>query len=86
MATDSLTGRIGAAGDFETMTPLFQANCERLQLEWANYEAATRQILANPDFGFVVIVESAGAPVGFASFTFEWSDWRDGAFFWLQGL
>ena len=57
-----------------------------MQYEWANYETAVKQILENSDFGFVVVCESGDDLVGFVAFTFEWSDWRDGAFFWLQGL
>ena len=72
--------------DFEELKPLLQSNCERMQYQWANYEAATKQILANPDFGFILMAKDASQPVGFVSFTFEWSDWRDGAFFWMQGL
>ena len=57
-----------------------------MQYEWTNYEAAVKQILENSDFGFVLVSESGDGLVGFVAFTFEWSDWRDGAFFWLQGL
>ena len=44
-------------------------------------------ILENPEYGFVIMAEKAGGEVaGFISLTFEWSDWRNGVFFWMQGL
>ena len=90
MATENNSSYVTRAAkieDFESLTPLMQASCERLQHKWENYEAAMKQILANPEYGFVLLsADESGAPVGFISFTFEWSDWRDGAFFWLQGL
>ena len=51
-----------------------------MQYEWSKYEAAARLILANPDYGFVIMAENAtGEAAGFISLTFEWSDWRYGA-------
>ena len=32
------------------------------------------------------MVENGSTAVGFTAFTFEYSDLRDGAFFWMQGL
>ena len=32
------------------------------------------------------MAEAGGQIVGFLSFSFEFSDWRNGAFFWMQGM
>ena len=32
------------------------------------------------------MAEEGGQIVGFLSFSFEFSDWRNGAFFWMQGM
>ena len=58
-----------------------------MQYDWSKYETAIRHSLANPEFGFTIMAENAaGEAVGFVSVTFEWSDWRNAVFFWMQGL
>ena len=87
MASDGFSGRLASIADFEKLTPLLQANCQRMQYEWSKYEAAARMILENPEYGFVVMAEKeSGEAAGFVSLTFEWSDWRNGVFFWMQGF
>uniref|UniRef100_A0A7S3HWA9 N-acetyltransferase domain-containing protein n=1 Tax=Favella ehrenbergii TaxID=182087 RepID=A0A7S3HWA9_9SPIT len=82
-----MTGRAATAADFDKLQPLFQANCQRMQYEWSKYEFAAKHILTNPEYGFIIMVEKAdGQAVGFVSLTFEWSDWRNGVFFWMQGF
>ncbi|MSR53434.1 MAG: GNAT family N-acetyltransferase [Gemmataceae bacterium] len=36
--------------------------------------------------GFYLVAESAGEVVGQLMITFEWSDWRDGWFWWIQSV
>ncbi|QSZ67503.1 GNAT family N-acetyltransferase [Methanofollis aquaemaris] len=43
-------------------------------------------VLADPAKGFYLIAESDGRVVGQGMVTFEWSDWRDGVFWWLQSV
>ena len=57
-----------------------------MNLDWEKYRKAAVMILSNVDFGTVVVAEQGQKLVGFMMFTYEWSDWRDGVFFWLQGL
>ena len=83
---EGLTGRVATIADFDKLTPLLQANCQRLNYAWANYEVAVKQILENPELGVLLMVENGSTAVGFTAFTFEYSDLRDGAFFWMQGL
>jgi ribosomal protein S18 acetylase RimI-like enzyme len=45
-----------------------------------------RSILADPAKGFYTIAERDGEPIGQAMITFEWSDWRDGWYWWLQSV
>ncbi|PKN56334.1 MAG: GNAT family N-acetyltransferase [Deltaproteobacteria bacterium HGW-Deltaproteobacteria-14] len=42
--------------------------------------------LADPAKGFYLVAERDGAPVGQTMVTYEWSDWRDGTFFWIQSV
>jgi GNAT superfamily N-acetyltransferase len=39
-----------------------------------------------PDKGFYVIAEAEGKIVGGLMVTFEWSDWRNGWFWWIQSV
>jgi GNAT superfamily N-acetyltransferase len=42
--------------------------------------------LADPTKGRYLIAELDGAPVGSLLVTKEWSDWRDGWFWWIQSV
>ena len=45
-----------------------------------------RAVLADPAKGFYTLAERGGEPVGQAMVTFEWSDWRDGWYWWIQSV
>ena len=53
--------------------------------------AGIRNLLRNPRYGFYVVAEHC-APgkerevVGSIMVTYEWSDWRDGVFWWIQSV
>jgi ribosomal protein S18 acetylase RimI-like enzyme len=48
--------------------------------------AGVRALLANPAAGFYVVAEMDGRVVGALMLTKEWSDWRNGAFWWIQSV
>lgn len=45
-----------------------------------------RALLANPNGGIYFVAEAEAAPVGQTLITYEWSDWRNGNFWWLQSV
>nr|WP_240151795.1 GNAT family N-acetyltransferase [Oleiagrimonas citrea] len=45
-----------------------------------------RGVLDEPRRGFYLIAERDGEPVGSLLVTYEWSDWRNGDFFWIQSV
>ena len=47
--------------------------------------AGVRSLLANRAAGFYVIAED-DRPVGALMITTEWSDWRNGSFWWVQSV
>jgi ribosomal protein S18 acetylase RimI-like enzyme len=49
-------------------------------------EAGIRYLMANPAEGFYLIAEDDGISVGTLMVTFEWSDWRNGRFWWIQSV
>lgn len=48
--------------------------------------AGVRQMLSRPDLGFYLVAESSGEVAGCLGITFEWSDWRNGLFWWIQSV
>lgn len=43
-------------------------------------------VFDHPARGFYLLAEQAGAPVGCLLITHEWSDWRDGDWWWFQSV
>ena len=62
------------------------ADTEDLVLDRARLLAGVRAVLADPGKGFYTMAERAGAPVGQLLITREWSDWRNGDFWWIQSV
>jgi ribosomal protein S18 acetylase RimI-like enzyme len=48
--------------------------------------AGVRGLLARPASGFYVIAENPGRVAGSLLITKEWSDWRNGDFWWIQSV
>ena len=46
----------------------------------------TRAVLADPALGRYFVAEADGQPVGQLMLTYEWSDWRNGVFWWIQSV
>ena len=43
-------------------------------------------VLTRDDLGFYLVAENAGRPVGQLLITYEWSDWRNAFFWWIQSV
>jgi len=48
--------------------------------------AGVQRLLRDPALGFYLVAERAGQVVGCLMVTFEWSDWRNGHFWWIQSV
>ena len=48
--------------------------------------AGVAAVLTEPRRGFYLIAEQAGAIAGCLMITYEWSDWRNGDWWWLQSV
>ena len=59
---------------------------EHKQLDPGVVGAGVRAALADPGKGLYFIAESNGRRVGQLMFTYEWSDWRNGTFWWIQSV
>jgi ribosomal protein S18 acetylase RimI-like enzyme len=71
---------------------LIEFNCamaletERKELLPEVIGAGVRSLLASPAAGFYVVAEAEGSVVGALLITKEWSDWRNGNFWWIQSV
>ena len=59
---------------------------EHKTLDAATLARGVRAVLADPAKGFYTLAERGGEAVGQAMVTFEWSDWRDGWYWWVQSV
>lgn len=48
--------------------------------------AGVRRLLSDPALGFYVVAEHEGQVVACLMVTNEWSDWRNGLFWWIQSV
>ena len=48
--------------------------------------AGVRGLLAHPAAGFYLLAEVDGVVIGALMLTKEWSDWRNGSFWWIQSV
>lgn len=48
--------------------------------------AGVRRFIERPHFGFYLVAEDDASVIGSLMITYEWSDWRDGLFWWIQSV
>ena len=59
---------------------------ENLLLEPARVKAGVEALLRDPAKGTYFVAEADGEVIGQLLITHEWSDWRNGDFWWLQSV
>ena len=59
---------------------------ERKRLAPGRVTAGVRALLADPARGVYFIAEVGGELAGQLLITYEWSDWRNGVFWWIQSV
>jgi len=59
---------------------------EDVALDPLRVAAGVAAVLADPAKGFYLLAELGGRVVGQLLVTFEWSDWRNGTFWWIQSV
>lgn len=62
------------------------AETEDHALDAATVDAGVRGLLAHPARGFYLLAEVDGTRAGSLLVTFEWSDWRNGTYWWIQSV
>ncbi len=81
--------RRGTASDAETIAGFNAAmalETEKLSLERPRMLEGVRAVLRDVSKGFYLVAELRGRAVGQMMITYEWSDWRNGVFWWIQSV
>jgi ribosomal protein S18 acetylase RimI-like enzyme len=74
------------AADIARFNQAMALETERRHLDELTVQAGVRSLFERPDLGFYVVAEQDGQPAGCLLITYEWSDWRNGVFWWLQSV
>ncbi len=59
---------------------------EHKRLDEATVLRGVGAVFADPAKGFYIVAEKEGEVIGQLMITTEWSDWRDGWFWWIQSV
>lgn len=62
------------------------AETESKTLDRARLQRGVSAVFDEPRRGFYLVAEHAGAVAGCLLITYEWSDWRDGDWWWIQSV
>ena len=86
----SITIRRGAVADRDVLVAFnraMAAESEDKGLDTATLERGISHLFEHPEDGYYLVAETAaGEIVGALMLTFEWSDWRNGRFWWIQSV
>lgn len=65
---------------------LMAKETENLDLDLPRLRAGVDAVLRDPTKGIYYLAEADGIVVGQTLITYEWSDWRNGLFWWIQSV
>jgi ribosomal protein S18 acetylase RimI-like enzyme len=85
----SMQIRPAAAADLDALAAYNAAmalETEHLELDLERLRAGVKAVLDDAAKGFYLVAEEAGEVAGQLLITYEWSDWRNGVFWWIQSV
>ena len=85
----SIAPRIAGAGDVAALIEFNQAmalETESKLLDTETLRAGVETVLQDPSHGFYVVADAGREIAGALLITYEWSDWRNGRFWWIQSV
>jgi GNAT superfamily N-acetyltransferase len=89
MSNEAVRVRPAESGDAESIVEFNQElarESEGLILPSETVSPGVEALLADPGRGCYFIAEMDGRVVGQIGLTYEWSDWRNGFFWWIQSV
>ena len=81
--------RAATPADIDTIVAFNSAmawETEGIGLDVDRLRRGVTVVLDDPDRGCYFLAEIAGSVVGQLMITYEWSDWRNGCFWWIQSV
>jgi ribosomal protein S18 acetylase RimI-like enzyme len=84
-----LTVRRARPSDLEMLVGFSAAMAEETEgrkLELERLRQGTLAVLDSEKHGYFLVAETEGMVVGQLLITYEWSDWRNGVFWWIQSV
>ena len=81
--------RPATAGDIPVLVTFQQAMASETEdkgLDAHRLQRGIEHLIHHPQEGFYLMAEVEGEPAGSLMVTFEWSDWRNGRFWWIQSV
>ena len=89
MTDDNITIRTAEPRDIKTIVEFNRAmarETEGKDLDERRLRAGVEEIFKLPPLGFYLVAERDSDVVGQMLITYEWSDWRNGVFWWIQSV
>lgn len=89
MSDTAVTIRRAEAGDAQAIADfnrLMALETEAKTLQPEVILNGVKNMIANPAYGFYLVAEQNDQLVGALMITSEWSDWRNGLFWWIQSV
>ena len=89
VADRSVEARLAVAGDAATLAGFNRAmalETEDRVLADGNLVAAVETVLRDSGHGFYAVADTGHELAGALLVTYEWSDWRNGRFWWIQSV
>jgi ribosomal protein S18 acetylase RimI-like enzyme len=74
------------AADIARFNIAMALETEHKALDPATIGAGVAAALADARHGFYLVAEAQGAAIGCLMITYEWSDWRNGQWWWFQSV
>ena len=84
-----MVDRIAVRSDAETIAHFNAAMAEETEHKELDHSLlldGVNGLFDHPEYGFYILAESGGKTVGQVMITYEWSDWRNGVFWWIQSV
>jgi len=89
MLTQELTIRRAGPSDRDLIVDFnsrLARETENRELEQSKIQSGVQNLLEDPTRGVYYVAEHGGSIIGQIMITREWSDWRNGWFWWIQSL
>jgi len=79
-------GRLNDADKLAVFNKAMAFETEGYNLDFQTVLSGIKNLMLQTELGFYLIAETDDGLVGTLMITYEWTDWRDGLFWWIQSV